>query len=84
MSASDIVVRAAVGDPAKPCVDHPRPRLAFDIDLKSPAMHTSRTCLFDIVAVLTPHPQGHDLRRGRETSYPAHGRSHQASVLIDA
>lgn len=46
------------GDPTKPCVEKPRPRLAFDIDLKSPAMHTSGTCRHNIVAVLTLHPEG--------------------------
>jgi hypothetical protein len=46
------------GDPEKPCVERPRPRIQWDLDLKSPAMHTSGTCLFSIVAVLTLHPQG--------------------------
>ncbi|MFS8104898.1 hypothetical protein LFM09_48130 [Lentzea alba] len=46
------------GDPVDPCVDKPRPRMQFDIDLKSPAMHTSGTCRHNIVAVLTLHPQG--------------------------
>lgn len=51
------------GDPQEPCVQKRRPRLLLDadepeLDLKSPAMHTSGTCLFSIVAVLTLHPQG--------------------------
>ncbi|ANZ42523.1 hypothetical protein BBK82_06050 [Lentzea guizhouensis] len=46
------------GDPARPCRDHPRPRAAWDLDLQSPAMHTSGTCGFSIVALLTLHPKG--------------------------
>ena len=52
-----------LGDPQEPCVQKRRPRLLLDadepeLDLKSPVMHTSGTCLFSIVAVLTLHPQG--------------------------
>ncbi|KOV82331.1 hypothetical protein ADL03_24560 [Nocardia sp. NRRL S-836] len=46
------------GDPVKPCTDRPRPRAEWDLDLTSPAMHTSGTCGFSIVAVLTLHPRG--------------------------
>ncbi len=46
------------GDPTEPCVDRPRPRAMWDLDLKSPAMHTSGTCRHSIVAILTLHPQG--------------------------
>ncbi|HEX7309467.1 hypothetical protein [Lentzea sp.] len=46
------------GDPVKPCVDRPRPRVQWELDTKSPAMHTSGTCGFSIVAVLTLHPEG--------------------------
>ena len=46
------------GDPTKPCRDHPRPRLAYELDLQSPAMHTSGTCGLSIVALLTLHPKG--------------------------
>ncbi|WP_245778233.1 hypothetical protein [Lentzea xinjiangensis] len=46
------------GDPVKPCVDRPRPRAQWELDLKSPALHTSGTCGFSIVAVLTLHPEG--------------------------
>ncbi|MFI6097854.1 hypothetical protein ACIA8G_20035 [Lentzea sp. NPDC051213] len=50
------------GDPTTPCVPKPGPRLLLDadpeLDLKSPAMHTTGTCRFSIVAVLTLHPQG--------------------------
>jgi hypothetical protein len=51
------------GDPVEPCVDRPRPRIAWDLDLKSPAMHTSGTCLFSVVAVLTLHPEGTTYRQ---------------------
>ncbi|MEU3646375.1 hypothetical protein AB0E59_23550 [Lentzea sp. NPDC034063] len=46
------------GDPTKPCVDRPRPRIQWELDTKSPALHTSGTCLFSIVVVLTLHPEG--------------------------
>ncbi len=46
------------GDPSKPCRQHPRPRARWEPDLRSPAMHTSGTCGFSIVALLTLHPQG--------------------------
>jgi hypothetical protein len=46
------------GDPVEPCVNTLRPRIAWELDTKSPAMHTSGTCGFSIVAVLTLHPEG--------------------------
>ncbi|WP_189158910.1 hypothetical protein [Lentzea pudingi] len=46
------------GDPTEPCVNTPRPRIQWDLDTKSPALHTSGTCWFSIVAVLTLHPEG--------------------------
>jgi hypothetical protein len=46
------------GDPVKPCRQHPRPRVQWELDLRSPAMHTSGTCGFSIVALLTLHPMG--------------------------
>ncbi|HUQ57114.1 hypothetical protein [Lentzea sp.] len=46
------------GDPVRPCVDRPRPRAQWELDTKSPAMHTSGTCGLSIVAVLTLHPEG--------------------------
>lgn len=46
------------GDPVKPCVDRPRARVQWDLDTTSPALHTSGTCGFSVVAVLTLHPRG--------------------------
>lgn len=51
------------GDPVKPCVDRPRPRAAWELDLKSPAMHTTGTCRHSIVAILTLHPEGTTYRQ---------------------
>jgi hypothetical protein len=48
------------GDPEQPCVRSKGARrsVTWDLDTRSPALHTSGTCADSIVAVLTLHPAG--------------------------